>query len=280
MGWSLQAAQNLSAQQFEQWNELLEERTGMHLRRVQQSHLQTQLLMRMRELNCGTFDDYYQTVRVTGAEEWGVFVNRITVNETRFFRHAESFDFLQRTISDKLELLGGSLNVWSVGCASGEEPYSLAMLFEEAIETQSSGISYTIDATDISPKAIALAKLGEYPHSALTDVEPRLREKYFRAQGGVLKVTDAVQRPIRFHCENVLDPARRPVEKMDIIFCQNLLIYFQDWRKNSILDALGEQLKPGGVLIIGPGEVTTWKNALLTPCREKGVQAYRRIQTT
>jgi len=280
MGWSLQATQNLSALQFEQWNGLLEERTGMHLRQVQQSHLQAQLLMRMRELNCNSFDDYYQIVRAAGAEEWGVFVNRITVNETRFFRHFESFDFVRRTIVEKYEKTSASLNVWSVGCATGEEPYSLAMLFEEAAELHGGDLSYTIDATDISAEAIALAKLGEYPASAFAEVKPVLREKYFQTHGERLKVTDAVKRHIRFHCENILDLAHKPIEKMDIIFCQNLLIYFQEWRKKSILDALVKQLKPGGVLIIGPGEVMTWKNIFVTPCREMGVQAYQRIQTT
>jgi len=280
MGWSLQAAQSLSAQQFEQWNGLLEERTGMHLRRVQQSHLQTQLLMRMRELNCSSFDDYYQIVRAVGGSEWGVFVNRITVNETRFFRHLESFGFVQRTIVEKYKKASASLNIWSVGCATGEEPYSLAMLFEEAAESHGGNVSYTIDATDISAKAIAIAKLGEYPHDALVDVKPTLREKYFQTRGDMLKVIDGVKKPIRFHCENILDLAHKPIEKMDIIFCQNLLIYFQEWRKKSILDALVEQLKPGGILIIGPGEVMTWKNIFVTPCREMGVQAYQRIQTT
>ncbi len=280
MGWSLQATQSLSALQFEQWNGLLEERTGMHFRQVQQSHLQAQLLMRMRELNCNSFDEYYQIVRAADAEEWGVFVSRITVNETRFFRHIESFDFVRRTIVEKYEKTSASLNVWSVGCATGEEPYSLAMLFEEAAELHGGDLSYTIDATDISAEAIALAKLGEYPGSAFAEVKPALREKYFQTHGGRLKVTDAVKRHIRFHCENILDLAHKPIEKMDIIFCQNLLIYFQEWRKKSILDALVKQLKPGGILIIGPGEVMTWKNIFLTPCREIGVQAYQRIQTT
>jgi len=280
MGWSLQATQNLSALQFEQWNGLLEERTGMHLRRVQQSHLQAQLLIRMRELNCNSFDDYYQIVQVAGTEEWGVFVNRITVNETRFFRHLESFEFVQRAIAEKYQKTSASLNVWSVGCATGEEPYSLAMLFEEVAELHGGELSYTIDATDISAKAIALAKLGEYPDSAFAEVKAALREKYFQTHGERLKVTDAMKRPIRFHCENILDLAHKPIEKMDIIFCQNLLIYFQEWRKKSILDALVKQLKPGGILIIGPGEVTTWKNIFVTPCRENGVQAYQRIQTT
>jgi len=280
MTWSLQAAQNLSALQFEQWNTLLEERTGMHLRQVQQSHLQTQLLMRMRELNCNSFDDYYQIVRAAEAAEWGVFLNRITVNETRFFRHIESFEFVRKIIVEKYEKANSSLNVWSVGCSTGEEPYSLAMLFEEVVEFQGGDLTYTIDATDISAKAIGIAKLGEYACGALVDVETALREKYFQTRGEILKVTDAVKMPIRFHCENVLDLARKPIEKMDIIFCQNLLIYFQEWRKNSILDALVEQLKPGGILIIGPGEVMTWKNPFVAPCRENGVQAYQRIQTT
>jgi chemotaxis protein methyltransferase CheR/type IV pilus assembly protein PilK len=281
MVWSLQTTPTLSAAQFEQWSNLLEERMGMQLKPQQRSLLQTQLAMRMRELKCSDVEVYFRQVQQDrqGSAEWRVLINRMTVNETRFFRHPASFNLVRQHLNDLLELGQPHLNLWSVGCATGEEAYSLAMLADESIETQSALSDYSVCATDISSKAIGLAELGEYSNTAAEQLRPNFVDKYFHTHATGLNVQERLKKHVQFSCDNILNLKATDGELMDVIFCQNMLIYFQDWRKENVLDALAERLKPGGILLVGLGETLSWKNDKLDVHNNKEVQAYQRLRT-
>ena len=284
--WSIKNAPAMDAEQFQLWQALLEERTGMTLAPERKPFLETSLNIRMRELGIDGYDTYYEQL-VTGATEarameWSVLVDRLTVQETSFFRHPGSFalveDFVNRFAAEREA--GATLNAWSVGCSTGEEAYSLAMMINEQLDGCDRKLFYGITATDISLPTLAKARKGEYAARRVLQVDPQLREKYFQPSGNeqTLAVVPALRERICFARLNVLDLSTAPMNDMDLIFCQNMLIYFRRWRKRQIVNRLAERLAPGGILVLGPGEVTDWQHPDLERIHFADTLAFRRCR--
>lgn len=282
MAWSLQKSPALTERDFDQWRKLLEERTGISLGHQQQAFLQTQVTMRMRELGFTEFDEYYRRVTdgIWGKAEWSILVDRLMVKETSFFRHRHSYERVRQLVQSRIDAgaISGSFDVWSVGCATGEEPYSLAMVINDCFELAQLKPYFGVFATDISMPALSRARTGIFPERRLERLNENERLHYFKDLGdGRYKVIDKVQDRLCFSQGSVLEFESMPVEKMDVIFCQNLLIYFRRWRRREILKGFADRLKPDGLLVIGLGEVSDWKHPKLQRVNDEKVQAYRRI---
>lgn len=279
--WSLQTLPELTPDGFEQWRRLLEERTGVSMGPQNQAFLRAQITMRMRELGFKDYAEYYRRVKegVWGKAEWAILVDRLMVKETSFFRHRHSFDCIARMLQQRIDAgqISGSFDVWSVGCATGEEPYSLAMLLNDCFELAQLKPYFGVFATDVSLPALSQARAGIYTERKLEPLSNNQRLRYFRDLGdGRFKVVDKLQDRLCFSQGNVLDLKTMPLEKMDVIFCQNLLLYFRRWRRKEILQGFVERLKPGGLLIIGLGEMPDWKHPELKRVNDERVQAYQR----
>lgn len=279
--WSLQALPVLTPDDFEHWRQLLEERTGVSLGPQQQAFLQTQITMRMRELGFKDYAEYYDKVKdgVWGKAEWSILVDRLMVKETSFFRHRHSFDCVARMLQQRIDAgrITGSFDVWSVGCSTGEEPYSLAMLLNDCFELAQLKPYFGVFATDVSLPALSRARAGIYSERKLENLSESQRQRYFKDLGdGRYKVVDRLQDRLCFSQGNVLDLKSMPLEKMDVIFCQNVLIYFRRWRRREILQGFAERLKPGGLLVIGLGEMPDWKHPHLKRLNDERVHAYQR----
>jgi chemotaxis protein methyltransferase CheR/type IV pilus assembly protein PilK len=251
----------------------------------QRPYLQAQISMRMRELNCDDYSDYFQLVvtGVKGMAEWSILVDRLVVNETSFFRHRPSIEFIRSFLQRRIDA-GDTLpnfDVWSLGCSSGEETYSLAMVINDCYELANLQPYYGVTGTDISTKALAIAKEGRYNERQLEQVTPGEAQRYLtpvemnngRKQS---QVSAKLRDRICFSQGNVLNLSKMPAVPMDIIFCQNLLIYFRRWLRRDILNNLVDHLKPGGILIIGLGEAPDWKHPQMTKVNNDAVQAYTR----
>ena len=168
-----------------------------------------------------------------------------------------------------------SFDVWSVACATGEEPYSLAMLINECFESTSMHSYWGITGMDISMPALNFARQGIYSKRKLDQVPAELRTLYFTDYDQLrTQITARMRERVCFTSGNVIDLKKIPMVKMDIISCNNMLIYFRRWRRRKILNALAERLKPGGVLIIGLGEIFDWEHPMLEPVQDDTVQAY------
>ena len=279
MVWSLQSVPRLTDQQFDQWSKLLEERAGIYLGDHQRVFLQTQVSMRMRELGQEDYGQYYRRLLdgVSGMVEWSVLIDRLVVKETSFFRHKPSIDvvckYLQQRINNRA--LSGSFDVWSVGCASGEEPYSLTMVINDCFEYARMEPYYGITATDISSAALALAKKGTYAARKLENLDSHFRQRYFTlTEQGKYQINPRLKDRVCFNKANVLNIKEMPSVQMDVIFCQNLLVYFRRWLRQEIMNAFVERLKPGGVLIVGLGEVADWTHPRMQRLAVDDVQAY------
>lgn len=279
MVWSLQSVPVLSDAQFALWSKLLEERAGIYLGEQQKVFLQTQVTMRMRELGYQDYGDYYCCVvdGVAGMVEWALLVDRLVVNETSFFRHRPSIDFIGRRVAVHLQNSAGNAayDLWSVGCSSGEEPYSLAMVMNDAYQNAGREPRYAITGTDISRAALGVARAGVYGARKVRLVEEHFRQRYFLPVADTqYQISSLLRDRICFNQGNVLNINEMPIIKVDAIFCQNLLVYFRRWLREQILNAFVARLKPGGILVIGLGEVVDWVHPDMKRVAVDAVQAY------
>ena len=275
--WALQPLADMSATEFHDWQQLLETRLGMVVSEQRRTFLQTSLTARMRELGVVDYASYYQQVTdgPRGAVEWANLLDRLTVQETRFFRHEPSYQVFERYLAQRGEQgLQAPVAIWSVGCSTGEEPYSLAIGASEVLGSE--GL-FGVTATDISRSALSKARDGVYDARRVQQMDDQRLARYFTRQAdGSFKVV--AQLAARVCCArlNVLELDKAPMAGMDVIFCQNLLIYFRRWRRREILNRLADCLAPGGLLVVGVGEVVGWQHPELVPVADERVLAFTR----
>lgn len=283
--WSLQPLPEMDGQQFRQWQTLLEARTGVCVSDQRKTFLQTSLSARMRELNLADYQTYFEYVTngAAGAVEWSALIERLTVRETSFMRHRPSFEAVGRHLD--LLLKGRDkdrpLQLWSVGCASGEEAYSMAIMVEQSLRrSEGHPAGYGIWATDISHKALEQGRTAVYPGARLGGLNERERREWLQPLANDrYEVAYALRDRVCFARVNILELAQAPIRDLDIIFCQNLLIYFRRWRRRDLLNLLARRLAPGGMLVIGLGEIVDWNNPLLERLPDDQVQAYVRRES-
>jgi len=169
---------------------------------------------------------------------------------------------------------------WSVGCATGEEAYSLAILLEEYKLKHFANFYYGITGSDISLPAVATARKGIYDSRKLKNVSPTQLQQYFTTRDAQqFQVNPALRRRVCFNQLNILQPANDAIGMMDIILCQNVLIYFDMALRRQILDSLANHLNPGGILIIGVGEAMDWKHPMMKRVPRSDSLAYRKQPT-
>ncbi len=279
MVWSYNSAPDLSEQQFSEWSKLLEDRVGIRLASHQKQFLRSQVAIRMREVGTDDFSSYFRLVTESenGQLEWSILLDRLVVKETSFFRHQPSINFVCHQLQDKINnnALDDSFQIWSLGCATGEEAYSLAMLVNESFELAKREALFGVTATDVSRVAISLARTGRYSKRKLEFVPPSLRYKYFsNCEKDQFEFIHEVSDKICFTCANALNTDAMPNLQFDVIYCQNLLVYFSQQRRHTLLDAIVKKMKPGGILVIGLGEVINWTNSDVERVARADVQAY------
>jgi len=282
--WSVKTLPDFSDNEFEKWKLLLEEKTGIHLVPQQKAFLQAQLTIRLRELGDISLGEYAARLKdgIGGMVEWSTLTDRLVVKETSFFRHPENCDFIRDLIRERVKQgqVGESFDLWSVGCSTGEEPYTLAMMTSDCFEEASLSNYWGVTGTDISLPALAYARQGIYPKRRLDMLPGDEKQRYFEAlDDGRYQVVKKLRSRVCFAHGNVTELKKLPQVKMDLISCHNMLIYFRRWRRRKILNNLAERLKPNGVLIIGMGEIVDWENPLVKRIQNDTVQAYQRTDS-
>jgi chemotaxis protein methyltransferase CheR/type IV pilus assembly protein PilK len=261
---------DMEPEQFQQWAELLKQRTGMRLPDNRISFLVTNLGMRMRELGINDFQHYYEYVH-NGREgniEWDQLVHHLTVHETRFLRQESVLALIRDKYLPQTKAQCGTtpitINVWSVGCSTGEEPYSVAMAIDDHLRGLGCDYYLGVTASDISRSALAHGRKGIYSHKQIKDIEPEWLDNYFTiTEDDKFQVIDSLRKRVCFNHLNILDIGSAPIGKMDIIICQNLLIYFDKEQRIQIANTLADHLLPGGLLVLGVGELLNWQHPQL-----------------
>jgi type IV pilus assembly protein PilK len=270
-------APELSDRAFVTWQELLEERLGLQLPEQRRSFLKTSLSIRMRELGFTDYLDYYRYIRSgdAGMIEWNRLIDRVTVQETRFFRDPAAFALVRDYLTRRAHEVNRPLSIWSVGCSTGEETYSLAMMTADLLRREFDQVKhFGVTGTDVSSRALESARQGLYPARRVEMMDKRLVERFFTPQNGQYRVAAPLQERVCFTRLNVLELTRSPMKELDLIYCQNMLIYFRKWRRKDIVSELAKRLAKGGMLVLGLGEVVDWKMPELTRVPGERALAY------
>ena len=269
---------DMDDRQFSDWTSLLESRTGLFIAPERKSFLVSGIRSRMRKTGCQDYREYYYHLSRGNSQlqEWSLLVDQLTVHETCFFRHESSMKLVEEVVIPWVFERQQSLNAWSVGCATGEEAYSLAMLVDDYCTVRKSG-RYGVTGTDISLFLLRYAREGLYLDRCLRDIRPVFRDKYCLSDtNSRFRVDTDLRKRVCFSQLNLRDLENAPFANIDLVFCQNLLIYYDRERRVQVVNLLAKYLRPGGVLVLGPGELLDWQHPNMERVRYPDTLAYRR----
>lgn len=222
---------------------------------------------RLRATGLATITDYCRYLQGPKAgEELPHLIDVISTNHTYFFRENAHFDFLTQTILPELIAARQAarwprLNLWSAACSSGEEPYTLALVLDQFFGRQAAAWPWQLDATDISNPVLKKAREGIYKADAVEKIPPAQLRAFFQEGTGPLagtyRVKPALQQNIRFRQLNLLGPSLPFSEPFQVIFCRNVMIYFDRATQEELVTRLARLLVPGGYLLVGHSESLT-----------------------
>lgn len=263
------------------WRELLRERSGLALREPQLSALAELLPERIRARGLAGCEEYYNLLASErdGGDEWSQLIERLVSSETSFFRHPPSFEVLGAQVLPLLRQRPGisshQVVFWSAGCSTGEEAYSLAMI---ARSDPAIGENFLVWGADVSRRAIETARRARYSTKALGAIPVDYRRAFVRPldNGREGQIDAALCRHVRFLQIN-LHSACDLCLSYDVIFCQNVLIYFDSSAVTRFVATLGSRLSLGGFLFLGPGEAPMECPDGLAALTLGGVRVFRRI---
>ncbi|MGI5817234.1 MAG: CheR family methyltransferase [Armatimonadota bacterium] len=250
----------LTDAQFDEISRLVKHLCGINLHSGKRELVRARLTRRLRDLGLPSFELYLERLRSDDGEEIVGLLDALSTNLTRFFREPVHFEILAARVKDRAEHSPDApLRLWSAGCSSGEEPYSLAISLLEALGERASGQARIL-ATDISTRVLATAREGVYPSSRVEELDRALVARHFsRTQiGGErhFRVSEPVRHLVRFARLNLMDPW--PMSgPFSAIFCRNVMIYFDKATQQELIRRFWEILQPGGVLFIGHSESLT-----------------------
>lgn len=257
---------DISDELFAKFRDLIYREAGIALTDNKKTLLVSRVAGRLRELGLTSFAEYYKLVEDPGrTDERGRLLDRICTNETHFFRDPRQFQFLTDHAFPRVEAEAertGSRRVraWSAACSTGEEPYSIAMTMLHRFPP-SSGWQVEVVASDLSNKVLALARAGVWSIDKATDIPLNLRKEFMLrgtgSQTGKMKVGPEIRNVVSFTRLNLNDPVYPVSGVFDLIFCRNVLIYFDHLSKTKVVDRLLNHLAPGGNLFLGYAETTT-----------------------
>ncbi|MDP3083542.1 MAG: CheR family methyltransferase [Rubrivivax sp.] len=262
----------LSGADFDRIRKLIYQRAGISLHAGKQAMVYSRLSRRLRETGHRSFGDYLQDLEKGGSEaEWQEFVNCLTTNLTAFFREEHHF----HALAEDLKARGNRpLRLWCNAASTGEEPYSLAM---QVLESMGASASAQLVCSDIDTKVLATAQRGVYAADARGLSPERLRRHFQRgtaANSGFIRARPELARLIDFRSFNLMSPSWASLgEPFDIVFCRNVMIYFDGPTQRKVLERTHAVMKPGGLLYVGHSENFTEARDLF---RLRGKTIYER----
>lgn len=271
----------LTNREFALFQRLIHRQTGIFLPEAKKALVVARLSRRLRALNLPSFGAYFELVECD-REEHTVMLDSICTNETRFFREPRQFEFLETEVLPRWRQRGDEglmpkrIRAWSAACSTGEEPYSLAMLLRTHFPLDA-GWTVEIVASDISTKVLAAARDGVWPIERANDIPPDYRRAYMlrgvRGEEGKMRAQPNIRALIELRRINLNDDQYAVDGPFDLIFCRNVLIYFNRETKAAVIDRLTRHLSPNGLLFLGHSETL---HSAAHALRHAGPTAYAR----
>jgi chemotaxis protein methyltransferase CheR len=258
----------INDQEFEEIRRLVYTTAGITLNDSKRALVVARLSKRLRHHGLSSFHAYCKYLRKSDADgsEMRELVNCITTNKTEFFREPHHFDWLRRVIIPEVKSRAQAsgvrkVRIWSAGCSTGQEPYSIAMVLAE--ELGLSGWDVRILASDIDTNVLKEADEGAYDDDAIVGIPEALQHKYLERDGSKLRIAAPVRQLVTFRRVNLIEPTWSIRARFDVIFCRNVTIYFDQETQERLYERFVKQLEPHGYLVSGHSENLHWLNRLL-----------------
>jgi chemotaxis protein methyltransferase CheR len=252
------SALSISAEDFERFREYFYRRTGIQFEASKRYFVDKRLAERAAANGCTSFREYFAMLRFeTAGKEWQALVNEMTVNETYFMREDYQFEAMVMSLLPELisrRAAGTPLRIWAVPSSSGEEAYTIAMVLLERWPALADW-DIEIVSSDIDTRILAQAQRGVYSQRAVQHVPAAWLQKYFTREGGSYRISDTLRDAVAFTRVNLNDAQDVAAYRdFDIIFCRNLLIYFDDASRRRAAESFYDVLRPGGFICLGHSE--------------------------
>ncbi len=283
MGAALRAQVNedgLSSRNFDALSRYIYDYSGIKMPITKLTMLEGRLRRRLRATGIPSFNAYCDYLfKHGGIEKEAIFlIDAVTTNKTDFFREPKHFEFMEQVGLPELAAAGHRrLRLWSAACSIGAEPYTMAMVMQDFVESRS-GFDYRILATDLSTDVLAAARRGVYPRDMIQPVPPEVQRRHVMvsrdSERGEVRIHPRLRSTIGFARMNLMDSAYRVGEPMHMIFCRNVLIYFDKPTQARVLSRLCDCLAPGGFLYVGHSETVT---GIALPVRQVANTVFKKI---
>jgi chemotaxis protein methyltransferase CheR len=250
----------MNPKEFADLRTIIYQRSGIHFQDSKKYVLESRLARRLEELNMDSFAQYIQFLSIGPfqSDEFQEMFNRITINETSFFRNEPQLDVFEGVALSKLleaRAKTRRLRIWSAACSTGEEPYTMAMQIHRTLGVRIADWHIEILGTDISERCLLAAQKARYSSFSFRSVNPLIQKRYFKEEKGEFLLDPTIQSMVNFELHNLKDTlAARRRGLWDVIFCRNVMIYFDDDMKQRVVQSFYENLADDGYLFIGHSE--------------------------
>lgn len=273
----------VSDQEFQSLRDYIYEQCGIYIADNRKYLLENRLGNRLKKLNLKSFDEYYNYLKFDAGKERErkKLFEVITTNETSFYRNPPQLEVFQhhvlKDVLAECRKKGKKLRIWSAGCSTGEEPYTIAIILHEILKSEIGQWDIKITANDLSERVLDSARRGLYNDYTLRTTPPEVAQRYFEMDNGSNALKPEVKRLVQFSQINLKDRAQiRRIERSDIVFCRNVIIYFDDDMKKQVINSFYDNLLPGGFLIIGHSESLHNISRAFKPVHHPGAIIYKK----
>ena len=260
----------LTDKEFADLRKIIYDRSGIHFQDSKKYVLESRLGKRLEELGLDSYAEYVQFLSIGPyqTDEFQEMFNRITINETSFFRNEPQLDVFENIALAKLieaRKATKRLRIWSAACSTGEEPFTMAIQVQRTLGVRLADWHIEILGTDISEKCLLAAQKGVFPQFSFRSVNPLIVKRYFKEEKGLFTLDPTIRQMVSFEKQNLKDTlAAKRRGLWDVIFCRNVMIYFDDEMKSRVVKGFHDALAPDGFLFIGHSETLRNLNVAFT----------------
>ncbi len=279
------ALNTMRQKEFERFSALIYDEAGIKIPPAKKTMLEARLQKRLKTLGMTRFDEYAAFVFSPEGQRQEMIhlVDVVTTNKTDFFREPQHFDFLVKQVLPNLHKRQGAkdlaapFKIWSAGCSTGEEPYTMAMVLYEYAQANP-GFRFNISASDICTKVLKTAMAAVYPEDRVDTIPLTLKKKFLLRskdkKQGLVRICGELRKHVKFQRINLMDEELDIAELQDVIFCRNVIIYFDKPTQTRLMHKFHRRLAPGGFLFLGHSETL---NGLDVPFQSVASTVYKKL---